>query len=190
MEYLDHFEPDKVIVALHKDDSSSHVSVHNINEILTGIAVEKVEYLLDADQDNTQSPMGDVILVYLKEKSKAAVLDAIQKLMENPHVLYAEPDYLYDVDILPNDPYYNYLWGLEKIHSPLAWQYSMGNPNVVVGVLDSGVDYNHPDLKDNMWISSNGEYQNGWNFINDSSSPLDETGHGTHVAGTIRSCRK
>lgn len=183
MEYSNNFEPNKIIVALNNHLEAPFL---NISEILSVIAVEKVEYLFSSNKINTQNDnIGDVLLVYLKDKNKMAVLDAIQKLSTNPYIAYVEPDYLYDAHIIPYDPYFEDLWGMKKINSPLAWQYSIGNNNVVVGVLDSGIDYHHPDLKDNLWISPNARYINGWNFINDSSSPMDETGHGTHVAGTV-----
>lgn len=185
MEYSNDFEPSKVIVALNKFANYFDIPVVNIGDILVGIDIEKVEYLFRSNNINTENSMGDVLLVYLKNEGRKAVMDAIEKLSTNPYVAYAEPDYLYDTHILPNDFYFAYLWGIEKINAPLAWQYGIGDNHVVVGVLDSGIDYNHPDLIENMWISQNGSYINGWNFLNNNSSPLDETGHGTHVAGTI-----
>lgn len=185
MECCDDFEPGKVIVALRKDVGHMGSFALDFREIFRGIDVENVEYLFYSSGETVESEMGDVLLVYLRNKGKMEVMDAIERLFFNPYVVYAEPDYLYDPYLVPNDRYFEDLWGMRKINSPLAWQYGVGNRNVVVGVLDSGVDYHHPDLKDNMWISEDGRYQNGWNFIRDSDSPMDETGHGTHVAGTI-----
>jgi subtilisin family serine protease len=127
--------------------------------------------------------MGDIILIHLKNKDKQTVLNGIEKLKANPNVIFAEPDGLYNRHVFPNDPYYRQLWGLEKIKAPLAWKYSKGSDEVVVGVVDSGIDYNHPDIKNNMWVSQEGEY--GWDFLNNDSYCVDATGHGTHVAGTI-----
>ena len=64
---------------------------------------------------------------------------------------YIEPNYKLFADRLPNDPRFNELYGLEKSHLPQAWDQSTGNGSVVVGVIDTGVDYNHPDLAANMW---------------------------------------
>lgn len=85
---------------------------------------------------------------------------------------------------VPND--FNFsnedLWGLEKIDAPLAWDLGTGNRTVAVAVLDTGVDYNHPDLAQNMWKSGlHGIDVSG----NGDADPMDTDGHGTHVAGII-----
>lgn len=72
---------------------------------------------------------------------------------------------------------------MPNINAPVAWNYTTGNYQVVVGVLDSGIDARHSDLKDNLWF--NGSFFNGWNFVDNNNNPIDVTGHGTHVAGTI-----
>ncbi|MCL1963512.1 MAG: S8 family serine peptidase [Firmicutes bacterium] len=110
----------------------------------------------------------------MKSKDKSAVFYAMERLSGNPDVVFAEPDYLYDLHILPNDPLYKFLWGMENIRAPLAWNYTTGSPDVVVGVLDSGVDSTHPDLSANLLFP-------GGRFMDS----RDETGHGTHVAGTV-----
>ncbi len=123
----------------------------------------------------------------------------IAELSKRPDVEYAEPDYIYTLKAIPNDPEWEYLWGLQKIQAPLAWDAVQGSSNVVVAVIDSGVDYNHNDLKDNMWINggempnngvdddSNGYVDDyyGINAINGSGNPMDDNGHGTHAAGII-----
>ena len=109
----------------------------------------------------------------------------------------------------PNDPDYPLLWGLNNtgqtggkpdadIDAPEAWNIQTGDP-IVVGVIDSGVDYNHPDLAGNIWTNlgeiagdgidndSNGYIDDvrGWDFAFNDNDPMDVDGHGTHVAGTI-----
>lgn len=90
-------------------------------------------------------------------------------------------------------------WGRQLIHAPEVWNQGNGGEGVVVAVLDTGVDYNHPDLADNIWINSreipgngidddgNGFVDDvrGWDFVDNDSNPMDETEHGTHVAGII-----
>jgi len=175
--YNDHFESEKVIVSLNQRRHCPETSA----SILYGIDHEKVEVIFPFKGD--EFPIGDIILVHLTCKKKSTVINTVEKLSAHPYVFHAEPNYLFNRHIIPNDPYYKHLWGLEKIKAPLAWNYSTGDTNIVVGVADSGIDYNHPDIKDNMWISKDGDY--GWNFINNNNDPMDMAGHGTHVAGTI-----
>ena len=112
--------------------------------------------------------------------------------------------------LIPNDPGFNQLWGLHNtgqsggtpdadIDAPEAWDIQTGNPNLVIGVIDTGVDYNHPDLVGNIWTNP-GEIANdgidndnngyiddvrGWDFAYNDNNPSDVDGHGTHVSGTI-----
>jgi subtilisin family serine protease len=125
----------------------------------------------------------------LRSRSKNTE-ELIQRLMRNPHVLYAEPNYVISIDKTPNDPSYGSLWGLPKISAPSAWDVTTGTGAVVVGVVDSGVDYNHPDLAANIWSNSgviNGCPANtrGFNAITRTCDPMDDNNHGTHVSGTI-----
>ena len=182
--YNTNFEAGKVIVDLHKNFIYSPPDDY-INQALDGINFEKVDIIFQPKKINDETNIGAIILVHLKSKEKSAVIQTIEKLSTNPNVVYAEPNCLSDIYMIPNDPYFRYLWGMKKIKAPLAWNYSTGNSSAVVGVVDSGIDYNHPDIKDNMWISADKKYVNGWNFVSDSNDSIDVTGHGTHVAGTI-----
>ncbi len=131
-------------------------------------------------------------LQLVKLPEGVAVPAAVAQYKQNPNVLYAEPDYLRHIDVVPNDPYFSSLWGLHNtgqtvrgeggvpgadIGAPEAWDKTTGSNDVVIAVLDTGVDYREPDLAPNI--------VNGWDFIANSSDPMDRTGHGTHVAGTI-----
>ena len=114
-------------------------------------------------------------------------------------VRYAEPDHILTADVLPNDPRYPELWGMGKIGAPAAWDTQTGSASVVVGVIDSGVAYNHEDLADQMWTNpgeiaadgidndANGYVDDihGINCIANNGNPFDDNRHGTHVAGTI-----
>ncbi|AMV23007.1 Thermophilic serine proteinase precursor [Gemmata sp. SH-PL17] len=120
-------------------------------------------------------------------------------LAARPGVATVTPDVMIRVQRTPNDPSYSSLYGMTKIGAPTAWDSSTGNRNFVVAVIDTGVDYNHPDLAANMWkntgeIAGNGVDDDrngyiddiyGWDFANNDSNPMDDNGHGTHVAGTI-----
>jgi subtilisin family serine protease len=117
-------------------------------------------------------------------------------------VFYAEPNWIYHTSALPNDPYFAALWGLNQasdadIDAPEAWDLTTGSSSVIVAVVDSGVAYDHPDIAPNRWVNDdppgggdndrNGFLEDtyGWDFVDGDNGPLDENGHGTHVAGTI-----
>ncbi len=145
----------------------------------------------------------------------------INDLQNDPSVEFVQPDYklaVYNESLSdePFDPYFSYQWGLSNkgqtigmpgipgmdIDAVRAWKFTKGDPNVVVGVLDSGIDINHPDIKNNIYVNkgeipengidddSNGfiDDVNGWDFYNNDKTvydSFDEDIHGTHVSGII-----
>jgi thermitase len=124
---------------------------------------------------------------------EAAVLRQLSKVQG---VEYVEPNFIFralesnpmeDFPVAPptNDPMYGQLWGMPFIQAPEAWQLNQGSKDVIVAVIDTGIDYNHPDLKDNMWTMPGTTDVHGYNAINDKTDPMDDHYHGTHVAGTI-----
>src|SRR5262245_14902904 len=135
----------------------------------------------------------------------AAGLDvptALVAARANPFVEYAEPNYILHVETTPNDPKYadGTLWDMNKIAMPAAWDVSTGHPDVLVAVIDTGADYNHPDLAANIWTNAaeaagtagvdddgNGFVDDihGYDIVNHDGDPMDDHSHGTHVAGTI-----
>jgi subtilisin family serine protease len=103
---------------------------------------------------------------------------ALAALSRNPHVGYVEYDFVARAAaVTPNDPYWSKQWGSAKTMTNTAWTTSTGSSSVVVAVLDTGVDYNHADLK--------GAFSGGYDFVNNDSTPADDYGHGTEVAGVI-----
>ncbi|WP_160724103.1 S8 family serine peptidase [Bacillus sp. USDA818B3_A] len=154
------------------------------------------------------------VKLYKLQKGQS-VAQTIAKLKQDKNVVYAEPNYKLTVNSV-SDPYYSKLWGLKNtgqnvngyygtagmdINVETAWKKTTG-ANVVVGVIDEGIDINHPDLKNNIWVNpkekagdgidndNNGYVDdiNGWDFYNGDNSVYDQRNgdeHGTHVAGTI-----
>lgn len=135
---------------------------------------------------------------------------ALEKLKKHPAVALVEPDYIVKAATAPNDARFNELWGMHNtgqsggtedadIDALEAWDISTGSRDIVVGVIDTGVDHSHPDLAANMWVNSgeiagdgidndnNGYVDDiyGINAITGTGDPMDDNGHGTHVAGTI-----
>jgi len=122
-------------------------------------------------------------LYHFKVPAGSDIKGVIESLSSDPDVLYAEPNYIYKALREPDDPYYGSQWALPKINAPAAWERTTGSSNVVIAVIDTGIDYNHPDLSDNIWTDS--QNQPGYNAIKNSGDPMDGDGHGTHCAGII-----
>ncbi|QWK10580.1 MAG: S8 family peptidase [Thermoflexus hugenholtzii] len=99
------------------------------------------------------------------------------RLRQRPDVETAEVDRPVRIAFTPNDPYYGLdQWNLPKIRAPQAWDVVTGTTGVWIAIVDTGVDYTHPDLASSrLWL--------GWDFANNDSDPMDDHGHGTHVAG-------
>lgn len=157
-----------------------------------------------------------------------SVKEAIAELENSPYVAYAEPNYIISLSLpetdpagsdeagdfsalaFPNDPKFADQWGLSNtgqtggvsgadIKALKGWEIAKGSDTIVVAVLDTGVDYTHPDLAGNIWVNP-GEIPNngidddgngyvddvyGYDFINNDNDPMDDNGHGTHCAGII-----
>ena len=78
---------------------------------------------------------------------------AIEALSNDPNIIYAEYEPVYKVDYIPNDPSYDMQWYHEFIQSEPTWDYTTGSDDIIIGIVDSGIKWNHPDLQDNIWIN-------------------------------------
>ncbi|KAA5540912.1 S8 family serine peptidase [Roseiconus nitratireducens] len=173
----------------------------------TGIGAVRVTESLGATVGRAYTQIPGLHQVKLPSGVKVA--DVLPRFRNNPNVLYAEPDFRLHTTALPNDPRYDELWGLNNTGQTggtvdadsdiaEAWDIATGS-NLVVAVIDTGVDYLHEDLAANMWVNAgeipgdgidndgNGFVDDihGYDFANDDPDPMDDQGHGTHVAGTI-----
>jgi RHS repeat-associated protein len=125
---------------------------------------------------------------------------AAQEMLLNPQVEFVEPNFLIAKDdVVPNDDQFNEQWALRNtgqnggqfgsdVNAVGAWKTTTGSRSAVIAVIDSGIDFTHPDLADNQWLnpaaSVNGDVH-GWDWVVDSGETKDEQGHGTAVAGII-----
>jgi subtilisin family serine protease len=125
--------------------------------------------------------------------------EALASLTSEGIVEEGERNIAYEVTRIPNDASYGSLWGMPSIGAPTAWDRSIGSRDILVGIIDTGVDTDHPDLVNNLWVNpqeipGNGIDDDGNGYVDDiygidpyngDSDPEDDGGHGTHVAGTI-----
>jgi uncharacterized repeat protein (TIGR01451 family) len=162
--------------------------------------------LAEADEGQRLASVGSGAIWRMRSKRKNAEA-LVMALQKNPQVVYAEPNYIVRLVATPNDPLFTSLWGLKNtgqviggatgfggsdIDAEPAWSVTTGSASIVIGVIDTGVDYNHPDLVANMWSNPGGKGNvacaagtHGFNAITGTCDPMDNHYHGTHVAGTI-----
>ncbi|NLE75509.1 MAG: peptidase S8, partial [Chloroflexi bacterium] len=98
-----------------------------------------------------------------------------QALAADPRVAYAEPNYRTQMAVIPNDIYWPYQWNMMAVNAAAAWDVATGGSGVVIAVIDTGVDPDHPDLAAKVLP--------GYDFVNSDYDPRDDNGHGTHAAG-------
>lgn len=207
--YKHPFAENRVIVGLKRN--ADNFALPNI---LAQTGVQSVVELAKGVNPVTRNKAFNLRTLFRLELSSnghEAVLDAINKLRKDPNVEFAEPDYQVKAVKIPNDLQFNRQYGMNNngqtggtadadIDAVEAWDAFTGNgEEIIIGVIDTGVDYLHPDLADNMWqnigeIPDNGidddgngyidDYY-GWDFAYDDNDPMDGNGHGTHCSGII-----
>ena len=163
-----------------------------------------------------KSSIPSLNIVVVKRATFEAKDSAVKALAMNELVDVAEPNYIYHVSRTPDDPMLGQLWGFKNlgqadsaghagvvgvdIDAERAWDIETGSEKMIVAVIDTGVDFNHPDLKDNIWTNeaeANGvagvdddgngiiDDIHGFNAIDGSGNSMDDHGHGSHCSGTI-----
>jgi thermitase len=155
-------------------------------------------------------------IVVVKRATFESTDSAVKSLAQNSLVDVAEPNYIYHMNKLPDDPMLGQLWGLRNIGQAdpkggigvagidvgmeQAWDITTGSDKMLVAVIDTGIDFNHPDLAPNLWTNqaeangkagidddNNGVIDDihGFNAIDGSGNAMDDQGHGSHCSGTI-----
>ena len=134
----------------------------------------------------------------------------VQTLQNLPNVEWVDLNYIYETYDIPNDPYYSQQWNLHKVNAAEAWDLGTGSSNIPIAIVDTGVDWDHPDLSENIWINldeipnngvdddNNGYIDDirGWDWVTGitniwpgedgqtpDNDPMDFHGHGTHCSG-------
>lgn len=149
-------------------------------------------------------------LVRVNLGADETVEEALARYSADPKVSYAQPNYRYTMAAVPNDPQYGQQWGFKNtaqsiVAGPGMTVSSIGNPgmagkdigieaawdritdcsSIIVAVLDTGINYLHDDLALNMWNGGSNFPHHGFNYVDNIDEPMDDHGHGTHIAGTI-----
>ena len=186
------------------------------------------EFIAHQEARQKRAPVGlkqlDLSRTYVfKVDEKIDIIVLSEEIKKDPNVESSQPDYIVKIelmafpDTLPNDTYvskdglkwksgswgqpYEDMWNLKIIEADKAWKISQGQ-DIIIAVIDTGVDYNHEDLSANMWTDIIERFTNrrdddgdgyvddfrGWNFAENNNLPMDKIGHGTHVAGIIAAC--
>nr|AYM53860.1 secreted serine protease subtilisin family protein [Kofleria flava] len=185
------------------------ISTNSVNDALSVVGGKFEDRDFDLRDDRyTHVAGGRLALVELEGKFSAK--DAMARLAKHPAIERVEPNYIVSINAIPNDPQFGALYGLHNtgqsggtpgahISALEAWDTTVGSNDVIVGVVDTGVDYTHPDLAANIWVNpgeiagnnidddANGYIDDvhGINAITGSGNPMDDNDHGTHCSGTI-----
>jgi len=201
--------PGEFIVKFSKDTTIKSPNIIMLNEKYEVIFIEEIF----RRAENTI--LDNIYLLHVQEDSD--ILSIVKDYSSYPNVEYAEPNGFVYPGIIPNDEYFDYQWAMHNtgqnfmpppsspmngtpdcdIDAPEAWNIETGNPDVVIAIVDSGVNYTHPDLADNIWVNEdeipgngiddddNGYIDDvrGWDFHYNDSDPMDGHGHGTICAG-------
>ena len=182
------YVPNELIVK-YVDGGSGIVSSAVASSLNTQIGAQEITPEQDFDVPGMQ---------VVEIPGTTSMTDAIAHYEGNPLVKYAEPNYILSIaesQTIPDDPYFPLQWGLYNssfggnttsnatdtvradIYAPEAWNVTTGSSDIIVAVIDTGVDYTHEDLKGNLL--------DGYDFVNDDADPMDDNGHGTHCTGII-----
>ena len=210
----------KSIRPVFKNFREKRQQIEDLLEKDIALLTEKEKHLLKrlgrAGKDIKVPELDRIYKLQVELPQGLSLADVAAAYKNDPDVEYAELNYIVSIRSVPNDPLYPVQWALNNtgqsyppdgqsgtadsdIDAPQGWDTDTGSYEVVAAVLDTGVDYRHRDLDDNMWVNSGEIADNntdddengfvddiyGYDFYNDDPDPLDDNGHGTHCSGII-----
>lgn len=166
----------RVKIIEHSGNTQSHFISQEVAVKFTKHPDEQEVARIEKEIDGRLKKHLDNTCIFASDSKNTTEL--IQYFNRRTDVEYAEPNYILLPNAIPNDQYYrDYQWNLPIIGLESGWDISEGSENVIVAVVDTGVDLEHPDFQ--------GQLVQGYNVVEDTNNPDDDNGHGTHVAGII-----
>jgi len=158
----------------------------NSIEIIVGLKDRKASlpFQLFEVVDTYEAEIVDVVsaekrnMAIVVKLASSSLQSFLHEIYSSNIVSYIEPNIEWKIQFEPNDEYWQEQWAPVKVKANWAWNTTLGNDSILVAVIDTGIDYNHPDLQDNY-------VPLGYDWINDDNDPMDDEGHGTHCAGII-----
>jgi thermitase len=160
-----------------KDDKTRLIVGINNSKPANIVELEKIAEKHGAKIVNTFSIRGTLRAVVV-ELQLSSVATFSEDIREVGLASYVEPNMKVQAYLVPNDPYWNLQWGPQKIEAEWAWNTTVGNYDVIVAVVDTGIYYPHPDIAPNYVAL-------GYDWVNNDADPIDDHGHGTHCAGIV-----
>jgi serine protease AprX len=165
-------------------------AISQLKSVAQTTQVQLLKYLQDMEKKGGVEKIGSLwITNSIGVKSTKRAIEQISQMQGIGAICFDPPFELIDnqkIQGYPAEPDRAVVWNVEKINAPGVWQDGYTGKGIVIGLLDSGVNYNHTDLIDHMWDGSSlGFPHHGYDFSNNDNDPMDDDGHGTHVAGTV-----
>jgi thermitase len=171
-----------LVISLTSPAAAATVTEKKVKETPQEIIVKFKDSVTESAVKSLAAKENDVVVekgpkFHVIKVKDGNVEDAIKEYENDANVEYAEPNYTYHATWTPNDTYFSngVQWAPQKVSAQSAWDITKGSSTVKVAIVDTGVDYNHPDLA--------GKVVKGYDFVDDDSDPMDLNNHGTHCAG-------